>query len=258
MNLRLKRWITAGAALAMVSTMGLSACSSNRALTSETGKNEVTMASRIPNWIFPVSAKGYTQGENGQFIQAMYRPLFAYKSTSETPYKINLPKSLGTVPEVSEDGKTYTIKLRDDATWSDGTAVSTRDIEFWWNLVTNNKDQWASYKDHRRLQPVLVHRQPDQQGRTAPPARLGQDRRRRGCLRPGPHPRGRPEGLRLPAGRGQEPVHLCHEPPVADGERPLEALLLYPRSGPRTGPQRELLGRGQAEDRQADLQVLHR
>lgn len=93
----------------MVSTMGLSACSSNRALTSETGKNEVTMASRIPNWIFPVSAKGYTQGENGQFIQAMYRPLFAYKSTSETPYKINLPKSLGTVPEVSEDGKTYTI-----------------------------------------------------------------------------------------------------------------------------------------------------
>ena len=91
MNLRLKRWITAGAALAMVSTMGLSACSSNRALTSETGKNEATMASRIPNWIFPVSAKGYTQGENGQFIQAMYRPLFAYKSTSETPYKINLP-----------------------------------------------------------------------------------------------------------------------------------------------------------------------
>ena len=57
MNLRLKRWITAGAALAMVATMGLSACSTNRALTSETGKNEVTMASRTPNWIFPISAK---------------------------------------------------------------------------------------------------------------------------------------------------------------------------------------------------------
>ena len=94
MNLRLKRWITAGATLAMVATMGLSACSTNRALSSETGKNEVTMASRTPNWIFPISAKGYTQGENGQFIQSLYRPLFAYKSTSETPYKINLPKSL--------------------------------------------------------------------------------------------------------------------------------------------------------------------
>ena len=108
----------------------------------------------------------------------MYRPLFAYKSTSETPYKINLDKSLGTVPEVSEDGKTYTIKLRDDAKWSDGTPVSTRDIEFWWNLVTNNKDEWASYKegffprwrharhqgrahllhyDRRLLRPRLVH-----------------------------------------------------------------------------------------------------
>lgn len=120
MKLSTKRWITAGATLAMVATMGLSACSTNRGtLTSETGKNEVTMASRTPNWIFPISAKGYTQGENGQFIQAMYRPLFAYKSTSETPYKINLDKSLGTVPEVSEDGKTYTIKLRDDAKWSD-------------------------------------------------------------------------------------------------------------------------------------------
>jgi len=147
MNLRKKRWIATGAALAMVATLGLSACGgSNRAATSETGKNEVTMASRIPNWIFPVSAKGYTQGENGNFIQAMYRPLFAYKSTSETPYKINLPKSLGTVPEVSEDGLTYTITLREDAKWSDGTPVTTRDVEFWWNLVTNNKDEWASYK----------------------------------------------------------------------------------------------------------------
>ena len=41
---------------------------------------------------------------------------------------------------------TYTIKLRDDAKWSDGTPVTTRDVEFWWNLVTNNKDEWASYK----------------------------------------------------------------------------------------------------------------
>ena len=149
MNLRKKRWMVTGAALAMVASLGLSACGGGsssssgggQAANSETGKNEVTMASRTPNWIFPISAKGYTQGENGQFIQSMYRPLFAYKSTSDTPYKINLPKSLGTVPEVSEDGMTYTIKLRDDAKWSDGTPVTTRDVEFWWNLVTNNKDE---------------------------------------------------------------------------------------------------------------------
>ncbi|MEZ7632667.1 hypothetical protein O3656_06465 [Pauljensenia sp. 27098_8_83] len=50
MNLSKKRWIATGAALAMVATLGLSACGgSNRAATSETGKNEVTMASRTPN-----------------------------------------------------------------------------------------------------------------------------------------------------------------------------------------------------------------
>ena len=148
MNLRKKRLVSGVLALAMTAALGLTACGGgNRAATSETGKNEVTMASRTPNWIFPVSAKGYTQGENGNFIQAMYRPLFAYKSTSETPYKINLPKSLGTVPEESEDGLTYTIALREDAKWSDGTPVTTRDIEFWWNLVTNNKEEWASYKE---------------------------------------------------------------------------------------------------------------
>lgn len=106
MNLRKKRWMVTGAALAMVASLGLSACggggssssSGGQAANSETGKNEVTMASRTPNWIFPVSAKGYTQGENGQFIQAMYRPLFAYKSTSETPTRSTSPSPWAPFP----------------------------------------------------------------------------------------------------------------------------------------------------------------
>ena len=187
-----------------------------------------------PELDLPGLRQGYTQGENGQFIQAMYRPLFAYKSTSDTPYKINLPKSLGTVPEVSEDGKTFTIKLRDDAKWSDGTPVTTRDVEFWWNLVTNNKDEWASYKkgffpDGAELKIVDEHtfsittedkfapawfidNQINKVALLPPRTGLGQVQRRRGRLRPRPHPRGRPEGLLLPAGRGQEPLLLRHQP----------------------------------------------
>ena len=53
MNLRKKRWMITGAALAMVASLGLSACggsgSGGQTATSETGKNEVTMASRTPN-----------------------------------------------------------------------------------------------------------------------------------------------------------------------------------------------------------------
>ena len=62
MNLRKKRWMVTGAALAMVASLGLSACGGGsssssgggQAANSETGKNEVTMASRTPNWSFPV------------------------------------------------------------------------------------------------------------------------------------------------------------------------------------------------------------
>lgn len=32
--------------------------------------------------------------------------------------------------EISEDGKTYKIHIRDDANWSDGTPITTADIKF--------------------------------------------------------------------------------------------------------------------------------
>jgi peptide/nickel transport system substrate-binding protein len=48
-------------------------------------------------------------------------------------------------PVVSNGGKTLTITLKDNK-WSDGKPVTTRDIQFWWNLVTANKDKWASYR----------------------------------------------------------------------------------------------------------------
>jgi len=38
---------------------------------------------------------------------------------------------------VSDDGKTYTFKLRQGATWSDGTPVTAQDFEFSWRRVTD-------------------------------------------------------------------------------------------------------------------------
>lgn len=37
--------------------------------------------------------------------------------------------------QISEDGKTYTFTLRDDAKWSDGTPVTAQDFEFAWKRV---------------------------------------------------------------------------------------------------------------------------
>uniref|UniRef100_UPI00387E142B ABC transporter substrate-binding protein n=1 Tax=Tigheibacillus jepli TaxID=3035914 RepID=UPI00387E142B len=39
--------------------------------------------------------------------------------------------------DVSDDGKTYTFKLRDDAKWSDGSPVTAQDFEYAWKRVLN-------------------------------------------------------------------------------------------------------------------------
>lgn len=40
-------------------------------------------------------------------------------------------------PEISEDGKTWTIKLRDNAKWSNGDPVTAHDFEYAWKRVVN-------------------------------------------------------------------------------------------------------------------------
>jgi len=54
----------------------------------------------------------------------MFAPLYRVEGANSelTPY---LAKSL---PEVSSDGLTYTIKMRNDAKWSDGTPVTAHDV----------------------------------------------------------------------------------------------------------------------------------
>lgn len=63
-------------------------------------------------------------------VKQLYRGLFTYDKdmnvapsvASEVPTKEN--------GGISEDGLTYTLKLRDDATWSDGTPVSSQDFVY--------------------------------------------------------------------------------------------------------------------------------
>ena len=59
---------------------------------------------------------------------AMTRPLFdhLFLENIEGGLDYYLADSL----EVSEDGLTYTVHLREDATWSDGTPITTADVQF--------------------------------------------------------------------------------------------------------------------------------
>jgi peptide/nickel transport system substrate-binding protein len=108
-------------------------------------KDTATVALRTPNWILPISAPGFTQGENAIFGEAMYRSLYSYQLDGTAQFNINPTRSMAEAPVVSDGGKTLTITLKDNK-WSDGQAVTTKDIQFWYDLVTADKDKWASYR----------------------------------------------------------------------------------------------------------------
>lgn len=58
------------------------------------------------------------------------------------------PCLLAEMPEVSEDGLTYTCKLRRDVKWSDGTPLTAKDVEFTLNYFydkdTASENTWIS------------------------------------------------------------------------------------------------------------------
>jgi peptide/nickel transport system substrate-binding protein len=81
--------------------------------------------------------RGFTgpgDNENGNRINASDRPI--------------LVDHTGTVPrpslvkgwEMSEDGKTYTLYLREGLKWSDGDPMTADDYIFWFEKIYNNKD----------------------------------------------------------------------------------------------------------------------
>lgn len=51
-----------------------------------------------------------------------------------------IPAAAKEMPKISEDGKTYTIKLRDDAKWSNGDPVTAADFEYAWKKMIDPKN----------------------------------------------------------------------------------------------------------------------
>jgi peptide/nickel transport system substrate-binding protein len=96
-----------------------------------------------PNYIFPLTSGAYFSVTNlSQFQFLIYRPLYWFGSNGTV--KLNSDLSLAKDPVYSDGGKTVTMKLK-GWKWSDGQPITSRDIEFWQNLVTFNKDHWAAY-----------------------------------------------------------------------------------------------------------------
>ncbi|MET3142341.1 UNVERIFIED_ORG: peptide/nickel transport system substrate-binding protein [Arthrobacter sp. UYEF2] len=141
-----RRLALAASAGAVATAALLSGCGAGPATgPSASAKDSVSYAwpvSQTPNWILPLGTKGHTSTINASIINALWTPMFVYNTASGS-MGLDKKASMGKDATFSGDGNTVTVTMN-KSSWSDGKPVTSRDVEFWYNLVKNNKEQWAN------------------------------------------------------------------------------------------------------------------
>ncbi|MEW2122955.1 peptide ABC transporter substrate-binding protein [Streptomyces sp. NPDC007259] len=141
-----RRWALAAGAATTAAVL-LSGCSGGGTTSSGSASsdsiNYALPANFTPNWILPVGTAAHLNTNNSSISQSLWEPLIAYDgSTGKVGW--NKDNSLATAADFAEDSKSVTITLG-DRHWSDGEKITSRDVQFWFNLVKANKKDWASY-----------------------------------------------------------------------------------------------------------------
>lgn len=152
---------TAAIAVAMIT---LAACSSGDSSDSDGEAEASTVtyalpANATPNWILPIGIPGTLATHNRSISKTLWPSLVAYDG-SRGDVALDLDASVAESIEWSADGTQVTLALR-DMHWSDGTPLTSRDVEFWFNLVTAGKDSWGSYAAGRMPDNVVAVETPD-------------------------------------------------------------------------------------------------
>ncbi|OPF72604.1 peptide ABC transporter substrate-binding protein [Streptomyces antioxidans] len=97
-----------------------------------------------PNWIFPIGAPGYLATYNSSIQSLLYLPLYQPEQKGDE-LSLDSPRNLAEQPRYSDGNKTVTVTLKQGYRWSDGKPVTTRDVEFWFDLIKHNKAEWGGY-----------------------------------------------------------------------------------------------------------------
>lgn len=141
-----------------VAALAITACSSNGSSGTTSGKNGASASgsapsggsatfalppNATPNWIFPIGTPGHLASYNISIQAEMWLPLYNYDTESGT-LGYDPAISAAELPVYSNGDKTVTVTLR-NLTWSNGKPVTSRDIQFWFNLVKADKAQWGAY-----------------------------------------------------------------------------------------------------------------
>jgi len=122
----------------------VSATSSAPAAAANTSKIVVAFPVGLsPNYIFPIMpAQDFSENNLSYFTYLLFRPLYWYGKGSTT--NLNEAESLALPPVYNSTDTAVTIKLK-NWSWSNGQPVTSRDIEFWENLIVAGKAGWAAY-----------------------------------------------------------------------------------------------------------------
>jgi peptide/nickel transport system substrate-binding protein len=147
----MRRTLTSVAALAAVAALTVPAFAQSAAPTAE----PVTLTVGMSYDLYtsnPLRACGC--GAEYEFLAINYDMLLAFDEqtleaapglATEVPTKEN--------GGVSEDGMTYTFHIRDDATWHDGTPVTSRDVAFTYRFALDNRI--GAYNNYLPYDPVF-------------------------------------------------------------------------------------------------------
>jgi peptide/nickel transport system substrate-binding protein len=94
------------------------------------------------SWLFPIQNTANDEPWDGNVEEALWRPLY-FAGQGSKPV-IDQAISLAYPPVWSDSNQTVTIRLK-HYLWSDGTPVTSRDVEFFLNLERVNKAQDSWY-----------------------------------------------------------------------------------------------------------------
>ena len=133
----MKKILASTAALAMVATT-LTGCGGSGDITVESGKKNLTAAVG-GDFALPDPAI-VDDSITANVLAQCYDGL--YKLDKDGNVVANLAEDL---PTISEDGLTYTIKLKDGLTWSDGTPLTAEDFVWSWKRAMTTEGYYTNF-----------------------------------------------------------------------------------------------------------------
>lgn len=143
----IRRALATFVALGMLAGLGLTGTASAQDATTSASEEPLTFIVGLTNNIVTVNPLRAIEAPEYELNSMQYDLLFSFDKET-----MAAAPNLGTeIPSeenggLSADGLTWTIPIRDDVTWSDGTPLTAGDIAFTYNLVLDQN--WSTFTSY--------------------------------------------------------------------------------------------------------------